>query len=70
MVAGFGVMLPPAKEFQDIDQGMSPEARRNREQILLQSFQKVYDPANTSLDFLPPEPWKNTFLELPHWQSG
>ena len=55
MVAGFGMILPPAKKFQDIDQGMSPEARRNREQILLQSFQKVHDPANISLDFWPPE---------------
>lgn len=34
MVAGFEAMLPPAKEFQDINQGMSPEATRNREQIL------------------------------------
>ena len=56
MLAGFGVMLPPAKEYQDIDQGMSPEARRDGEQILLWSLQKELDPANTSLDFWPSEP--------------
>ena len=42
-----GVMLPQAKELQGISQGMPPEARRGRGQILLQSLQKECGPANT-----------------------